>query len=119
VDRAEDRAFIVRTTLNVVLIFVRHDGRVMSYRPSRGRLNFRPIRCPLFRCGRVRTTDGILIGFWCVFMYISFLGGVQPKSIEALNGKMAVRSAFWHVSIVYWVCITRWRFVSTARGFSA
>ncbi len=75
-DRAEDRAFIVRMTLNVILIFVRHDGRVMSYRLSRGRLNCRPIKCPLFRCGRVRTTDGILIGFWCVFMYISFLGGV-------------------------------------------
>ena len=52
-------------------------------------------------------------------MYISFLGGVQPKSIKTLNGKMAVRSAFWHVSIVYGVHITRWRFVSTARGFSA
>jgi hypothetical protein len=44
VDCAEDRAFVVRTTLNVVLIFVRHDGRVMSYRPSGGRLNCRPIK---------------------------------------------------------------------------
>ena len=118
-DRVEDRAFVAWTMLNVVLIFIRHDGQVISYRSSKGRLNCRPIRCPLFQRGYIRTTDGIFIGFWYIFMYISFLGGVQPKSIKTLNGKMAVRSAFWHVSIVYGVRITRWRFVSTARGFSA
>ena len=53
-----------------------------------------------------------------VIIYISFLGGVQPKSIDTLNGEVTVRSTFRHVSVIRWVRIVRRRLVSFAKGFS-
>ena len=64
-----------------------------------------------------QTKGGIFIGFRCVFICISFLGGVQPKWTDALNGEGAIRFVLRHVSFARWARITRWRFVSSARGF--
>jgi hypothetical protein len=74
-----------------------------------------PIRCPLFRRGSIlgdkRNT------YRRVFIFVSFSGGVQLKSIVALNGEAAVRSTFRHVSAIHWACVARWQFVSSARDF--
>jgi hypothetical protein len=53
-----------------------------------------------------------------VIIYISFLGGVQPKSIDALNGEVTVRSIFQHVSVIRWARIEKRRLISSAKGFS-
>ena len=38
---------------------------------------------------------------------VSFLGGVQQKSIEALIGKVMAWFIFGHVSITRWACVAR------------
>jgi hypothetical protein len=50
--------------------------------------------------------------------YVSFLGGMQPKSIEALNGEVTVWFSFGHVSIIHWARVVRRFHASFSRGFS-